>query len=97
MSEHRLMVGASLHVPGYVQSADPGFVGPNKLWVDTSGGTGTWTLKLRNDADSAWELLNNVMVAPLVTTFKIWNPDSGAYQEYACRNNPDGDPELYPV
>ncbi len=49
-------VGAdSSHPPGYVQSGDPGAVGAYKVWVDTSGGTGAWAIKVRNAADSGWE------------------------------------------
>ncbi len=55
MPGHSSLVDGSLHRPGYVQATDPGAVGSGKLWVDTSRGTGEWVLKIRNDADSAWE------------------------------------------
>lgn len=102
MAEHRSLLDAELHKPGYVQSADPGAVGPGKLWVDCSAGPGNWVLKLRNDADTAWENLNVVIPAIYLTSLFLWNPDAGggvgAYQEFKCRNSvPDGIPELYPV
>lgn len=51
-------VGAdSSHPPGYVQAGDPGAVGANKVWVDTSAGTGLWVKKIRNAANTAWETL----------------------------------------
>jgi len=55
MAEHPDLVGTALHVPGYVQSADPGAVGAGKYWVDTTGGTGAWVLKVRNAANTGWE------------------------------------------
>lgn len=91
MSEHRLLVDAELHKPGYIQAVDPGSVGPGKLWVDTSLGTGLWTLKMRNDADTAWESLITMPSG----AYPIWNPDSATWQMIRCRNNPDGIPELY--
>lgn len=97
MAEHRLFVDAQLHVPGYVRAADPGNVGPNKLWVDTSLGTGKWVLKIRNDADSAWEIVNVFIPAITVTSLFILNGTTGLIQEWRCRNNIDGDPELYAV
>lgn len=49
-------VGAdSSHPPGYVQAGDPGAVGANKVWIDTSGGAGNWLTKIRNAANGAWE------------------------------------------
>jgi len=54
MSFHGDLVGEELHVPGYVQSGDPGAVGAGMLWVDTSGGAGSYILKIRNSSDSGW-------------------------------------------
>jgi hypothetical protein len=54
-SAHSSLVTTNLHVPGYRQDSDPGAVGAGKYWVDSSGGTGAWTLKVRNAADSGWE------------------------------------------
>lgn len=43
--------------PVYQQVSDPGAVGAGVLWFDTSGGAGKWQLKVRNNADTAWELV----------------------------------------
>lgn len=57
-------VGAdSSHPPGYVQAGDPGAVGANKVWIDTSGGTGNWLTKIRNAANGAWETLGSAVGA----------------------------------
>jgi len=37
---HKTLVGTELHVPGYLQSGDPGAVGTGKYWIDTSAGAG---------------------------------------------------------
>lgn len=101
MAEHRLLVDADLHKPGYVQATDPGPTGPGRLWCDTSAGTGAWVIKIRNNADSGWENLGVIVPAMYLTSLFLWNPDAGggagAYQEYKCRNNVDGDPEFYAV
>lgn len=52
---HSSLSGVNLHVPGYRQDADPGAVGAGKYWIDSSAGTGSWTLKVRNAADTGWE------------------------------------------
>jgi hypothetical protein len=52
---HSALTGAELHVPGYVQSGDPGSVGAGRLWVDTSLGSGKWAIKLRKADNSGWE------------------------------------------
>ena len=36
----------------FVQPTDPGFVGPGRIWVDTSSNPPT--LKIRNTADTGW-------------------------------------------
>lgn len=46
----------SSHPTGYVQSGDPGAVGANRPWIDTSLGAGRWVYKVRNAADTAWEI-----------------------------------------
>lgn len=53
--KHSLQTGANLHVPGYCQNSDPGAVGAGKYWIDTSGGTGAWILKIRNATNDGWE------------------------------------------
>ncbi len=52
---HSALTGAELHVPGYVQTSDPGAVGAGRLWVDTTLGAGQWAIKLRKADDSGWE------------------------------------------
>lgn len=52
---HKDLTGTELHVPGYMQSTDPGAVGAGKYWIDTSGGTGNWAVKVRNSSDDGWE------------------------------------------
>jgi hypothetical protein len=39
----------------YVQASDPGAVGAGVWWIDTSGGTGAWKIKVRDIANAAWE------------------------------------------
>lgn len=57
-----------VHKAAYVQDADPGAIGAGKLWLDTSGGTGTWTIKSRNAADSGWETVNAGSVSAGIIT-----------------------------
>lgn len=52
---HSDLATTNLHVPGYRQDSDPGAVGAGKYWVDSSGGTGAWVLKVRNAGDTDWE------------------------------------------
>lgn len=52
---HRDVVDQNLHVIGYIQDADPGGIGAGKAWVDTSGGTGNWILRIRNEDNDGWE------------------------------------------
>ena len=56
MARHPDLVDADLHVPGYIQSSDPGAVGAGIQWIDTSGGAGAWKIKIRNTGDTDWEL-----------------------------------------
>lgn len=53
---HSGLTTTDLHVPGRVQSSDPGTVGPGHYWVDTSRlvSTGYVFLKVRNSTDSDW-------------------------------------------
>jgi len=52
---HKNLRGDDYHPPGYIRATDPGVVGSGILWVDKTGGAGAWELKIRNDADNAWE------------------------------------------
>lgn len=54
---HKDLVDGDLHKPGWVQASDPGAVGAGRLWIDTSGGSGAWRIKVRNAGDSGWETL----------------------------------------
>jgi hypothetical protein len=58
MAKHPELVDEFLHVPGYIQPTDPGAVGGGMLWVDTAGGPGNYALKIRNDANTAWEAVS---------------------------------------
>src|SRR5690242_484970 len=51
---HHSFSGSQLHVPGYMQSGDPGAVGAGKLWYNTSTGI----VKIRNAGDSGWDAIN---------------------------------------
>ena len=56
--QHSLLTGTNLHVAGYIQGTDPGAVGASMMWVDTSGGTGNWLVKIRNAANTGWETVS---------------------------------------
>lgn len=51
---HSILIDGKLHVPGYVQDADPGAVGAGMIWIDTSRGADAFEPKIRNDADDGW-------------------------------------------
>jgi hypothetical protein len=52
-TEHKTITGDNLHVPGYIQSTDPGSAaGAGKLWIDTSSG---FVLKKRNAGNTGWD------------------------------------------
>lgn len=55
MGFHDEIEDEGLHVPGYVQVADPGAIGAGKEWMDTSLGTGNWVIKRRNAGNTGWE------------------------------------------
>lgn len=55
--EHKDITGAdAVHPAAYIQTADPGIVGPGKAWLDTTGGAGAYVLKIRNTGDTAWDI-----------------------------------------
>lgn len=58
MAKHQDLDAEKAHVPGFFQDTDPGAIGPGKLWIDTSGGTGNWEMKLRNATDDGWEAIS---------------------------------------
>jgi len=57
MTAHVDLVDENSHVVGWVQSGDPGAVGAGKGWADTSGGAGSWEWKVRNAANTGWEIV----------------------------------------
>lgn len=63
---HVDLTAPEVHVPGYVQASDPGAVGAGKLWIDTSGGSGRWDLKIRNLTDDGWELIDYELPSAVV-------------------------------
>jgi len=54
--EHNALIDSQLHVVGFVQASDPGAVGEGIVWVDTSGGAGLWEMKIRDSANTGWEV-----------------------------------------
>jgi hypothetical protein len=58
MAKHQDLDAEKAHVPGFFQDTDPGAIGPGKLWIDTSGGSGNWEMKLRNATDDGWEAIS---------------------------------------
>lgn len=92
MAEHYTLVDADLHKPGYVQANDPGPTGPGKLWIDTSLGPGLWVMKLRNNADSGWENLGQVMAGGIY--LKIRGTNTYALLEIVYNESGDLTTEL---
>ena len=74
---HSALYDANSHKPGYIQSGDPGAVGAGIIWVDTSGGTGLWVIKVRDATDTGWEV--------------IYPPDHAAGHERGGGDALDGD------
>lgn len=64
MAKHQELTGpAAVHLFAFIGATDPSLDPENdvqygKGWIDTSGGTGNWVLKIRNAANTAWETLN---------------------------------------
>jgi hypothetical protein len=56
---HADLTGSELHAIGYIQSAEPSSPIAGVVWVDTTSGTGLYIIKVRNAANSAWEILTN--------------------------------------
>lgn len=54
---HKDLTSEELHVPGYLQATDPGSIGAGKYWIDTSLGSGKWSIKARNSSNTGWEFL----------------------------------------
>lgn len=73
MAIHKDLTGdEAIHQAAYVQSADPGAVGRDKLWVDTTAGLTVATgalVKLRNAANGAWVTLIEPALVPIIFNF----------------------------
>lgn len=54
MAIHSELTGASLHIPGYVQAADPGAIGANMLWLENDKGDNNFQARIRNAGDTDW-------------------------------------------
>lgn len=82
--EHKTISHDQIHALGYSQATDPGAVGAYRGWLDTGGGSGYWKFKIRNAADSGWEVLG---VFPASGdgwrvkdgNIQLWNPDQSLY------------------
>lgn len=72
--QHNAQATTNLHVPGYTQTGDPGAVGAGIYWVDTTGGTGAWVLKVRNAANNGWETVASAGGSTPDGSF--WSPDA---------------------
>lgn len=70
--QHNTATGDELHVPGYVQSSDPGAVGAGKLWIDTTLGSGKWAIKIRNASNTAWEVIGSVAAFISNTAIRVF-------------------------
>jgi hypothetical protein len=53
---HRDLLADDLHIPGFMQSDDPGAVGAGKLWIDTSGVPDP-AVEMRDPTNTRWLLL----------------------------------------
>ena len=64
---HKNLTGdEAIHEIMYVQSSDPGAVGANKFWLDTTSGAtleAGGVLKQRNGADSGWTTRADIKTA----------------------------------
>lgn len=63
VGKHHEITGAlAIHPFAFVSATDPSLdpdneVTAGKAWIDTSGGPGSWALKVRNLANDGWETL----------------------------------------
>lgn len=55
MALHRDLVDDNLHAVGVITASDPGAIGAGKMWIDSSGGSGSWVIRIRNEANDGWE------------------------------------------
>lgn len=86
---HSQLSGNSLHSPGYYQPYDPGNIGANKMWFDSS----SMTLKFRNLTNSDWEVVRGAFVTAMdpgaVGAGRLWVDIAFGTGGYIlrCRNN----------
>jgi hypothetical protein len=86
--DHASLSGLQLHdVFHYVQSSDPGTVGADKLWLDTSGTP--YLIKRRNAGNTAWVLCGDG------NTGGGGGGDSTTTGDYASRPSAGNDGNLY--
>lgn len=65
MAIHKNLTGdEAIHQAAYIQSSDPGAVGADKLWIDTT--TDPPQLKRRNSSDDGWVTVINQSNSSLV-------------------------------
>jgi hypothetical protein len=61
----------SIHKGAYIQSSDPGSVGANILWLDTTSG---FVLKKRNSGNTGWDTVADLLVSnDQITNAKLAN------------------------
>src|SRR5215831_17846899 len=48
----------AIHQAAFVQTTDPGAVGANKFWVNTTG-SAPYTLRKRNAANTGWDVIGS--------------------------------------
>lgn len=84
----------AVHPFAFVGASDPASdpdneVAANKAWIDTSGGAGNYTLKVRNSSDDGWETISgggggggggtSVVVDETGTTYNVLAADNTKY------------------
>jgi hypothetical protein len=91
--DHKAITGVDLHVPGYLQSSDPGAVGAGKYWIDTTAGAGLWVLKVRNAADTGWETVGSGGGggAPTTADYLVGTAQAGLSAEIVVGTTPGGE------
>src|SRR5258708_3142777 len=58
----------SIHPAAFVGSSDPGAVGPNKEWLDTTNGVAAYVRKIRNAGNTAWDIVSDEYTKTEVNT-----------------------------
>lgn len=97
MAGHADLANGDLHPIGYISASDPaglpGGVQPYATWIDTALGDGQWILRVRNAANTAWELLGAgsfLTFEPAGASFRfrngqmqIWNVTTSDWQSFS--------------